>query len=249
MFSENSSKKYQIILLILVILLIITYLIVKYRYAKKYEPILVYNKTVFNDKKNLRPVSIKKSKEGIQLTYNLWLYIKNAPENASWNSSFKGPKVILSQGYSPAIALIPFSNKLIFGITSACQYYTYDISYIPSQKWTNIIVILNNRTVDFFINSKLLKSIMLPYIPDINSQLIDFFPDNDKLFGYIANSRYYNRALNKQEVIALYDYNKNKNPPETSSFWWLPKQTTSELFLTSLNNLLYLPKNIMNILF
>ena len=252
MFSENDSSKifkYKLILLILVILLIITYLYVNYKYAKKNEPILVYNKTLFNDNKKLRPVNIEKSKEGIQLTYNLWFYIKNAPENAAWNSSFKSPKVILSQGYSPAIAIIPFSNKLIFGITSACQYYTYEISYIPSQKWTNIIMILNNRTVDFFINSKLLKSIMLPYIPDINTQLIDFFPDNDKLFGYIANARYYNRALSKQEVIALYDSNKNNNPPETSTFWWLPKQTTSEFFLTTLNNLLYLPKNIMNILF
>ena len=252
MFSENDASKifrYKLVLLIVIILLIIAYLYLNYRYAKVNEPVIIYNKTFLNDKKKLRPINIKKSKEGIQLSYNIWLYVQNAPENAAWNSSIKAPKVILSQGYSPAIALIPFTNKLILGITSACQYYTYEISYIPSQKWTNIIMILNNRTVDFFINSKLIKSIMLPYIPDINSNLIDFFPDNDRLFGYIANTRYFNRALTKDEVIAFYESNKNNNPPETSSIWWLPRQNTSEFLINTLNNLLYLPKNIMNILF
>lgn len=254
MFSELSesmkTKIHIMVFFIILLLIIIFYLIKKYLYAKKYEPVLVYQKTPFSDKKKLNMKKVEKSLEGIQVTYSTWLYINNAPENAAWNKSFKAPKVIISQDYSPAIAIIPFSNKLIFGVTSSCQYYTYEILEIPSQKWTHVVMVFNNRNVDFFINSKLYKSIFLPYVPDLSTSPVQFFPENDILFGNIASTRYFNRALNKNEVITLYDENKSNNPPTTSTFWWIPLQLKYPyLFFNILNFILFSPNNLRKILF
>lgn len=253
-FSELSesmkTKIYEMAFLVILLIMLIIYLIYRYIYAKENEPVLVWNRTPFNDTKILKSKKIKKSKNGIQLTYSMWLYINNAPENAGWNKSFKAPKTIISQGYSPAIALIPFTNKLIFGITSSCQSYIYDIVFLPSQKWNHVVMIIDNRHVDFFINSKLYKSIMLPYIPDIDSSLIKFFPDNDKLFGYIACTRYFNRALTKNDVITLYKNNSSNNPPTVGSFWWLKSNDKYPYILINiLNFILFLPKHLRKILF
>merc|ERR1711907_833801 len=119
---DSKNKIYIMIFFIILLVIFLIYLVLRYRYAKKNEPVIVYNKTPFNEKKNLRPKNITKSSEGIQTTYSTWLYINNAPENAEWNKSFKAPKIIISQGYSPALGIIPHSNKLILGVTCGCKY-------------------------------------------------------------------------------------------------------------------------------
>ena len=72
---DSKDKIYIMIFFIILLLIFLIYLVLRYRYAKKNEPVIVYNKTPFNEKKNLREKKFTKSREGIQTTNSTCLYI------------------------------------------------------------------------------------------------------------------------------------------------------------------------------
>jgi hypothetical protein len=155
-------------------------------------------------------------------TYSFWINVDD------WNHKLGSKKnIIKRQGNnndsSPEIYLKRYTNDLVIelaifdgtgttGSATSSQIEASTIKNIPLQKWTNITITSNNRSLDTYLDGKLVKTSLLTGPIDVNgSSDITICgsepgaPVADPGFsGNIAKVRYYSRTLNPREAYELY---------------------------------------------
>ena len=82
--------------------------------------------------------------------------------------------------------------------------HTCMINNFPLQRWGNIIVSLNNRTMDVYLNGKLVRTCILPAPAKINPDApVSITPDGG-FKGWTSNTQYFAKALNPQQAYNIY---------------------------------------------
>ena len=80
------------------------------------------------------------------------------------------------------------------------------VQNIPIQKWTNILVTVNERALDTYMNGKLVKTCMLPSVPATpsgkNSSV--YLTPKGGFTGYTARFKYWAAPVNPQEAWNVY---------------------------------------------
>ena len=100
--------------------------------------------------------------------------------------------------------MYPNSNSLHARITTyAAANEGCDVKNIPLQKWVHIGYVLNNRTVDLYLNGKLERSCVLRGVPKLNEDKVHFGL-NGGFFGKLSNVVYYRKALNPDQIYSIY---------------------------------------------
>jgi hypothetical protein len=107
----------------------------------------------------------------LSYSYSVWIYM------SSWNTGTKKNvfrrKLETASTFSPEVYLDSQDNQLKVGIqysstnasgTSSGTNIT-SVTNIPIQTWTNIIVSLNSRVLDVYVNGKLMKTSIIPGDP------------------------------------------------------------------------------------
>jgi len=156
--------------------------------------------------------TVKNSELGLEFSYSVWIYIqdwthgwKNIFVKGSGSPGSSTPdQPASSQLRAPGLWLYPDTNSLHARInTYASPNEGCDIKNIPLQKWVHIAYVLNNRTVDMYIDGKLERSCVLRGVPKLNdSDLV--VCDNNGFFGKISNLVYYKYALKPEDVHNIY---------------------------------------------
>ena len=98
--------------------------------------------------------------------------------------------------------------------------YACDIGNLPLQRWVQVTVVMWNRTLDIYVNGKLVRSCVLPGIPlhddaALSKVFIGTKNATHAFNGHISRVKYYNRAITAQEAMDLY-----VKGPLPASFWW-----------------------------
>ena len=144
-------------------------------------------------------------------TYSVWIYVDD------WNYKYGTKKTVLSRVNkdgkpNPSIVLDGLDNNLIISVTcynttsSTAESIVHDcvIRNIPIQKWTNIIVSLYGRTLDVYIEGKLIRTCLLPGVSKIDSSSdINITPDGG-FSGFTSNIQHFTVASNPQEAYNIY---------------------------------------------
>lgn len=78
-----------------------------------------------------------------------------------------------------------------------------DLIDFPLQRWNHVVIVLWNRSLDVYMNGKLARSCTLPHIPRLNNSPI-YLTQDGGFHGDLASFKYINRAINADEVYALY---------------------------------------------
>jgi hypothetical protein len=148
-------------------------------------------------------------------TYSIWVYVSN------WNYRAGESKAIISRNNSdgkpaPYISLGANLNNIEVSLatyasgTGDNQMHTCSLDNIPLQAWANIIVTLNNRALDLYLDGKLVRTCVLPGVPkqSTGQPLVICAPPNDGAAGgfdgYISNVNYLARPVNPREAYAIY---------------------------------------------
>lgn len=153
-------------------------------------------------------------------TYSTWIYVNN------WNTKIGKDKIILQRkstgnNFSPQIKLDAYKNDLTIKTSyssgasgasgsSTSSNQTCKVNNIPLQKWIHILITINNRALDTYIDGKLVKTCIIEGPPTVTGNAnIDICPKTGTtgkagFDGFIAKVRYYSRALNPREVYELY---------------------------------------------
>lgn len=162
--------------------------------------------------------------------YSVWFYIND------WNYNYGKPKVLfgrLNPGGSdpsgntqsgvqnvygtnpcPLVVLGAVENNL--GIVLSCQgspnpnvnlIHTCNVANIPIQTWVNLLISVYGRTLDVYIDGKLVKTCVLPgvaKIPTTNPPSLYITPKGG-FDGYTSKFQYWNTPLNPQQAWNVYN--------------------------------------------
>ena len=182
--------------IILVVLFIIVYILYR-RWRNNYQSVLIQHSQNAKLLKNIdKQQFIKKNDVGLSWTLSFWVYIDD------WNYKYNTNKHIfiwdncsawLSKNTNNIVINIPtYNNKK--GTNTV-------IENIPLQKWTNIIIVLNNRVLDIFVNGTLSNSKYLTNIPKNDKKLGMKITPYGGFNGTISRFNYYTFPVKKYDII------------------------------------------------
>ena len=150
--------------------------------------------------------------------YSIWFYVDD------WTYKYGTEKVILSRidkdgKTSPKISLGAFQNNLEVAVNTypdgstaksvgsggmVAQVFNCNVNNVPIQSWVNVIVSVNGRTLDIYLDGKLVKTCVMPGVakPSTNSPVV--ITPSGGFSGYTSNIQYFPNPMNPQEAWNTY---------------------------------------------
>ena len=230
---QNSSSMGKVIFIIILVLFIAFIIYVIYVAVTASKQAAANSPVIVNDVLDAyiaRPAfTLPQVTQGMNQTFSTWIYVKD------WNYKFGQYKNILWKGnpnltsttsknpsvsniHCPSIWLYPLTNslKVVTSTSVPEQVESCDIQNIPLMSWVHIVYVLNNRTVDIYMNGKLERSCALRGIPTITNDPVYITSGSPQpgYYGKIGKTQYFTKALLPNDVANLYQ----KGPLGTSQY-------------------------------
>jgi len=160
--------------------------------------------------------------------YSIWFYVND------WNYRYGEPKVIFGRmgapstktkssipGVSgvdpcPAVVLGAVENNLSISLScypgasqkptknSNTTIHTCTVANVPIQKWVNLTISVYGRTLDVYIDGKLVRTCLLPGIANINNNSDIYVTPSGGFNGWTSKLQYYPNPINPQEAWNIY---------------------------------------------
>jgi hypothetical protein len=154
--------------------------------------------------------------KGIEFTWSCWVYIDDLTYNGGKYRCvfYKGNDFALTKNpndgkglnfpnNAPGLYISPDTNNLeIFMNTYAVINEKITVTNVPLNKWVNVIMRCENRTLDIYINGTITKSHRLSGVPKQNFGDVYIAPDGG-FSGFISNLWYYDYAMSPLEISNL----------------------------------------------
>ena len=132
--------------------------------------------------------------EGRVYSYSGWILVKD------FTAGYGEKRRILSKGDAPGIYLDGTSNSLLFAIKTYGATETILVPNIPAMKWIHFALVVNQQSVDIYINGTLRQHHTLGQLPDLVDDPVVMGPGWD---GVLARVKYYSYALHPSDIKAL----------------------------------------------
>jgi hypothetical protein len=175
----------------------------------------------------IKPPSSDTSNTSANFTYSIWFYVND------WNYRYGETKFIFTRVLSggavsgtadsvsslntllpcPAVTLDPQQNNL--NVSISCfnssgptspntTTNTTSIQNIPIQRWVNLLFSVYGRTLDLYIDGKLVRTSILPGIAKVNPQSSILLTPNGGFNGYTSKFQYWPNATDPQTAWNIY---------------------------------------------
>ena len=155
-------------------------------------------------------------------TYSIWFYIDDwnyrygeekvvfgRMNNASNNKMEPCPSVILgalennivvSLSVFPGLDTAPSSTDGSKSIIHRCA-----VANVPIQKWVNLLVSTYGRSMDIYIDGKLVRTCVLPGVAKIDSNAPVYVTPNGGFSGWTAKFQYWSDSCDPQKAWNIYE--------------------------------------------
>jgi len=163
-----------------------------------------------NSKSWVLPISSGSGSPNMAYTVSFWIYI------ADWHYRVNSQKAILIKGMeqngtvtgndaSPGIWLDSEKNNLIVA-TSVYngKLQMCNVANIPIQKWVNLLVSIYGRTMDIYIDGKLVRTCLLPGVASVNNSADIYVTPAGGFDGWTSRLQYFPNSLNPQDAWNIY---------------------------------------------
>jgi hypothetical protein len=147
----------------------------------------------------------------VNFTYSIWFYIDD------WNTNYGTSKVIFGRmndatsiaSPCPLVSLNGTNNNIDVKLTvsspsSASSQFTCSVDNIPIQKWVHLLISVYGRTLDTYIDGKLVRTCVMPGIPVVNTQAPVFVTPNGGFSGWTSHFQYFGDATDPQTAWNIY---------------------------------------------
>lgn len=147
--------------------------------------------------------------KGMSFSLSFWMYISD------WNYKFMKDKEVFQKD-GLRCYLKGENNDMILEIPVYNNTKPEVIVFknVPLQKWMQVTIVFENRTVDLWINDTLYISKTLSNIPMIDDSKPFVLSKNGGFSGYFSRFYYYDHALGKRYITFMSSQN-----PSTFSIW------------------------------
>jgi len=105
-----------------------------------------------------------------------------------------------------SLSCFPGVNQLSSSTTptTTTQLLTCSVANVPIQKWVNLIISVYGRTMDVYIDGKLVKTCLLPGIANINANSDIYVTPSGGFNGWTSKFQYYPSSINPQDAWNIY---------------------------------------------
>jgi hypothetical protein len=131
--------------------------------------------------------------KGRVYSYTGWLIIKD------FTQGYGTKRKLFSKGDAPGLYLDGTSNSLIVSVKTYGTTETILIPNIPAMKWIHFGIVVDQQSVDIYINGTLKQHHTLTQLPDLNEDPITTGPGWS---GYIGRVAYTRKALSYGQISA-----------------------------------------------
>jgi hypothetical protein len=167
-------------------------------------------------------------------SYSIWVYVND------WNYKYGEPKVIFGRmsapssssssgtngsGPCPLVTLGPLSNNLDIALsvypgitndtsltdTTNSLIHTCSVTNVPIQKWVNILISTYGRSLDVYLDGKLVKTCVLPGIAKINDSANVYITPNGGFNGWTSKFQYFPNSTDPQTAWNIYQKGYGSN--------------------------------------
>jgi len=154
--------------------------------------------------------TLPNNKHSSNYTYSTWIYVND------WNYRFGEPKIILGRldkdnNPCPSITLGAMENNLTVAVacyqtakSKSMKTHQCTIRNVPLQKWVNLIVSLFGRTLDLYLDGKLVRTCVLPGVAKVDPASNILITPNGGFNGWTTNFQYWPNASNPQQAFNIY---------------------------------------------
>jgi hypothetical protein len=177
---------------------------------------------------------------GLEFTYSVWILLNSTNTNANSKYAHIFNKGILDGSNITVSGVNNMSNAPGLYVkgntdgTSTMRVYmdtfsqtgpiqkiddqrmTMDISGIPYNKWVNVIIRVQNRILDVYINGVLTQHKDLGYVPRQNFGDV-YVCQNGGFSGKLSDLRYYPKSLNVFEINGIVGWGPNLSTSPSAS--------------------------------
>jgi len=161
--------------------------------------------------------------------YSVWFYINNwnyrygeskvifgrmGAASTSGNGSVSGvsgldpcPAVVLGaveNDISISLGCYPGIDQAPTTTGGNTVVHTCSVSNVPIQKWVNLTVSVYGRSMDIYIDGKLVRTCLLPGVASINNNANIYVTPSGGFEGWTAKLQYYPNSINPQEAWNIY---------------------------------------------
>lgn len=139
--------------------------------------------------------------QGRVYSYTGWLIVKD------FTQGYGTRRKLFSKGDAPGLYLDGTSNSLIVSVKTYGTTETILIPNVPAMKWIHFGLVVDQQSVDIYINGTLRQHHTLTQLPDLNEDPITTGPGWS---GYIGRLVYSRKALSYAQISA----EANQPPPK-----------------------------------
>jgi hypothetical protein len=184
----------------------------------KSSPVIIKKETPANltIKRESTFLPLSNINEGVSWSFVMWLYIDE------WNYLFGQRKNILQWGNNLYMYFDEKNNDLTIDIMTIPSMNNTKMVYknIPLQRWFSIIIVLDSRNLDLFIDGELVMNHLLDEVPHYNQQdlticdkggfngkigYLQYFSYKMPLFGVSHYQGLEKKFNNKSPIMYLYN--------------------------------------------
>ena len=183
----------------------------------------------------------KNQEDGIELTYSVWIYIKDINDYKSGqlkhifhkgSEDFHSESGMAGPNNAPGLYIDGTTNKLIAVMNTfdALEHAKIEIDNIPMNKWINVIMRIENKAMDVYINGTIAGRHVTDSVYKQNYG--DLYVNHYGGFlGMLSSLRYFNRGITTMEIMDIVnkgpslkmDRSLANFPPYLSSTWYSGK--------------------------
>ena len=168
--------------------------------------------------------------DGVEFTWSTWLFLDDLEYNKGQfrhifhkgddNINYDDDTIGAGLSYpnnAPGLYLAPYKNDLVVVINTFQNVVERIlINNITLNKWINVIIRCENKTIDVYINGSIARRHVLSGLPRQNYGNV-FICMNGGFSGNLSNLRYYNYALGTREIESIIFWGPNTNMADESN--------------------------------
>jgi hypothetical protein len=207
-------------IVIIVIIIVLVYFLLRYIFSNPYTLQSIQNgQTTTKIESTALATNSTNSADDTNFAYSIWFYIND------WNYRYGEVKTIFARmgdatnGTNPCpsvqldaiennvtvtLACFPGASASVGSTATTSIDHTCTVGNVPVQRWVNLIVSVYGRSMDIYIDGKLVKTCLLPGVANINSNAPIYVTPDGGFDGWTSKFQYYPSPLNPQEAWNIY---------------------------------------------
>ena len=145
-------------------------------------------------------------------SYSIWFFIDD------WNYRYGEPKIIFGRMINnnmgqpcPSVTLGAMQNDLSVSLalrdpskSGDYQTFTCSVANIPIQRWVNLMISVYGRTLDIYINGKLVRTCVMPGVAVVDSTAALYVTPSGGFSGWTSKFQYFPDSSNPQKAYDIY---------------------------------------------